>query len=162
MRRKSFAGVRCSVAQSLEVVGGWWTLLIVRDLMFGVTRFDALQSRLGIARNVLADRLSGLVEAGVVEKVPYQQHPERFEYRLTPKGVDLWPVLTALREWGDRWAAPEGPPVETVHRTCGHTTHVVPTCASCGEVLEAPDLQPVPGPGAGDPPLVPRPPGDAR
>jgi DNA-binding HxlR family transcriptional regulator len=155
VRRKSFEGVRCSVAQALEIVGEWWTLLIVRDLLFGVTRFDPLQARLGIARNVLADRLAGLVEAGVVEKVPYQRHPERFEYRLTPKGVDLWTVVTALREWGDRWAAPEGPPVEMVHRPCGHATHVVPTCASCGEVLEARELQPVRGPGAGDEPLVP-------
>lgn len=147
--------MRCSVAQALEVVGEWWTLLIVRDLLLGVTRFDALQHRLGIARNVLADRLAGLVEAGVVEKARYQEHPERFEYRLTPKGRDLWAVVAALREWGDKWAAPHGVPVQAVHRGCGHVTQVVPACSTCGELLEGQDLQMVVGPGAGDDPVLP-------
>lgn len=147
--------MRCSVAQALEVVGEWWTLLIVRDLLLGVTRFDALQHRLGIARNVLADRLAGLVEAGVVEKARYQEHPERFEYRLTPKGRDLWTVVAALREWGDKWAAPHGVPVQVVHRRCGHVTQVVPACSACGELLERRDLQMVVGPGAGDDPVLP-------
>ena len=150
MRRKSFEDMRCSVAQALEIVGEWWTLLIVRDLMLGVTRFDDLQERLGIARNVLVDRLRTLVDAGVVERRKYQDGPERFEYRLTEKGADLWLVVTALREWGDRWAAPEGPPVEMVHRTCGEVTTVVPHCSACGEVLQRRDLRMVVGPGDGE------------
>lgn len=145
--------MRCSVAQTLELVGEWWTLLIVRDLQLGVTRFEDFQSRLGIARNVLADRLRGLVDAGIVEKVPYQQHPERFDYRLTEKGADLWGVVNAMRQWGDRWAAPDGPPLEFVHRTCGNVTTLVPTCDVCGEVVERTDVRAVAGPGAGRDPL---------
>jgi DNA-binding HxlR family transcriptional regulator len=149
MRRKSFEDMHCSVAQTLEVVGEWWTLLIVRDLLLGVTRFDALQERLGIARNVLTDRLRTLVDAGVVERHRYQDNPERFDYRLTDKGRDLWLVVTAMREWGDRWAAPGGPPIEMEHRSCGHVASVVPTCSACGEVLQRGDLRMVPGPGGG-------------
>lgn len=149
--------MRCSIAQALEVVGEWWTLLIVRDLLMGVTRFEDLQERLGIARNVLSDRLRTLVDAGVVERRKYQDNPERFDYHLTDKGRDLWVVVTAMREWGDRWSAPAGPPVEVVHRTCGNVTTIVPTCSACGEVLERRDLQLVPGPGGGSPLLAARP-----
>ena len=101
MRRTSFEDVRCSVAQALEVVGEWWTLLIVRDLFLGVRRFDGIQRRLGIARNVLTDRLDHLVARGVVERRPYQANPVRHEYVLTEKGKALWPVIEALRAWGD-------------------------------------------------------------
>src|SRR5690606_17458152 len=82
-------------------------------------------------------------------------HPPRYDYRLTPKGRDLWTVATAMRQWGDRWAAPAGPPVETVHRTCGHRAEIVPTCSACGEPVAPQDLEPVLGPGATDPDLVP-------
>lgn len=100
MRRASFSDMNCSVAQSLEIVGEWWTLLIIRDAFFGVTRFDAFSERLGIARNVLTQRLETLVEHGVFTKEPYQDKPVRYDYRLTEKGRDLWLVLTALRQWG--------------------------------------------------------------
>lgn len=149
--------MNCSVAQGLEVVGEWWTLLIVRDALFGVTRFDDFQSRLGIARNILDRRLRHLVAEGVMERVAYQDSPPRYDYRLTAKGRDLWPVVTALREWGDRWAAPHGAPVEMLHTPCGHTTHVVPTCGACGERLAPSDLRPVDGPGADDPAFIPAP-----
>jgi DNA-binding HxlR family transcriptional regulator len=155
VQRTSFRDVNCSIAQCLEVVGEWWTMLIVRDALFGVSRFDDFQARLGISRNVLNHRLSHLVDHGVLERVPYQDHPPRYDYRLTAKGRDLWHVATAMREWGDRWAAPNGPPVEAIHRPCGHTTELVPTCAACGERVEGPDLQPVPGPGATDPDFLP-------
>ena len=112
VRRASFQDMNCSVAQCLEVVGEWWTLLIVRDALFGVRRFDDFQARLGISRNVLNQRLSRLVDEGVLERVAYQDHPPRYEYRPTAKGVDLWTVVDAMRRWGDRWAAPDGPPVE--------------------------------------------------
>ena len=103
--------MHCSVAQCLEVVGEWWSMLIVRDVFMGVTRFDAFQERLGISRNILNQRLTHLVEMGVLKKVLYSEHPPRYEYRLTDKGRDLWPVLTAMRQWGDKYAAPDGPPL---------------------------------------------------
>ncbi len=150
MQRVSFEDMNCSVAQCLEVVGEWWSLLIVRDALIGVSRFDEFQSRLGISRNVLNDRLSRLVAEGVLQKVPYQHHPPRYDYRLTTKGRELWPVLNAMREWGDRWAAPDGPPVELVHRPCGHEISAELRCSACGEVLEQRDLRLVPGPGAAE------------
>lgn len=140
--------MHCSVAQTLEVVGEWWTLLIVRDALFGVTRFDEFQDRLGIARNVLTQRLDTLVEHGVMDKVPYQDKPVRYDYRLTDKGKDLWLVIAALRQWGDRWAAPDGAPVVLIHGGCGQEVEVAPTCSSCGEPLERSALLPHMGPGA--------------
>ena len=109
MERKSFADMDCSVAQCLEVVGEWWSMLIVRDVFLGVSRFDDFQRRLGISRNILQQRLARLVDAGVLARVPYSEHPPRYDYRLTDKGRDLWPVLTAMRQWGDRYARPVGP-----------------------------------------------------
>ena len=103
MERKSLADLHCSVAQCLEIVGEWWSMLILRDVFLGVTRFDDIQERLGISRNILSRRLRTLVDAGVLKKVRYSEHPPRFEYRLTKKGVDLWPVLTAMRQWGERY-----------------------------------------------------------
>jgi DNA-binding HxlR family transcriptional regulator len=148
MERKSFERMSCSVAQCLEVIGEWWTMLIVRDLFLGVRRFDELQERLGIARNVLAQRLAKLVEAEVIEKRAYQENPPRYDYVLTDKGRDLWPVLTAMRQWGDRHAAPGGAPLEIVHRACGHVSELVMTCKHCGEAVSHRDVQPRRGPGA--------------
>jgi DNA-binding HxlR family transcriptional regulator len=155
VQRTSFQDVNCSVAQCLEAVGEWWSLLIVRDALFGVSRFDDFQARLGISRNVLNQRLTHLVDQGVLEKVAYQDHPPRYDYRPTAKGVDLWTVVDAMRQWGDRWAAPDGPRVEMVHRRCGHRAEVVPTCSVCGETVEAAEVQPVLGPGATDPSFLP-------
>jgi DNA-binding HxlR family transcriptional regulator len=149
MRRTSFEDMHCSVAQALEVVGEWWSLLIVRDALLGVTRFESFQRRLGIARNVLQDRLERLVDAEVLVRVPYQDNPPRFDYRLTDKGRDLWPVLTALRQWGDRWAAPDGPPAQMEHRSCGHLVDAEYHCSHCGERLELKDLGMHAGPGIG-------------
>jgi DNA-binding HxlR family transcriptional regulator len=151
MERKSFADMHCSVAQCLEVVGEWWTILILRDVFLGVTRFDDFQERLWISRNILNHRLNGLVEAGILAKVVYSEHPPRFDYRLTDKGRDLWPVLIAMRQWGDKYAAPAGPPLVATHRGCGHVADAVMTCSSCGEPLGARDLRAAPGPGAVEP-----------
>jgi DNA-binding HxlR family transcriptional regulator len=148
VQRTSFRDMNCSIAQCLEVVGEWWSLLIVRDAFLGVTRFDDFQVRLGISRNVLNQRLSRLVEEGVLERVPYQERPTRWDYRLTDKGRDLWHVLTAMRQWGDRWVAPGGAPVQLVHKACGHLTEAVPTCSECGEALHARAVRAVPGPGS--------------
>jgi DNA-binding HxlR family transcriptional regulator len=155
VQRTSFRDVNCSIAQCLEVLGDWWTPLIVRDALLGVSRFDDFQSRLGVSRNVLNQRLHHLVAEGVLERVPYQDHPPRYDYRLTGKGADLWGVLTAMRQWGDRWAAPGGPPVEVVHRPCGHRAEAVASCSACGEPMVPRDLEPVPGSGATDPDFIP-------
>jgi DNA-binding HxlR family transcriptional regulator len=151
MERKSFADMHCSVAQCLEVVGEWWSMLILRDVFLGVTRFDDFQKRLGIARNILNQRLNHLVEHGVLEKVLYSDRPPRFDYRLTTKGRDLWPVLTAMRQWGDRYAAPDGPPLELTHKSCGHVADAVMVCSACSERIEARDVRAGPGPGAVEP-----------
>ncbi len=147
MERKSFADMDCSVAQCLEVVGEWWSMLILRDAFFGVTRFDDFQKRLGISRNVLHQRLDTLVAAGVLVRIPYSEHPPRSEYRLTDKGRDLWPVLTAMRQWGDRHAAPNGARIQLVHKGCGATTDVELVCAACHEPVGARDVRAVGGPG---------------
>jgi DNA-binding HxlR family transcriptional regulator len=143
MDRKSFTAMDCSVAQCLEVVGEWWSMLIIRDTFLGVTRFDDFQRRLGISRNILNDRLNTLVDAGVLTRVPYSEHPPRHDYRLTDKGRDLWPVITAMRQWGDRYAAPDGPPMRVTHRACGAVTEAVLVCASCGEALGPRDVEAV-------------------
>jgi DNA-binding HxlR family transcriptional regulator len=147
VERKSFADMHCSVAQCLEVVGEWWSMLIIRDAFLGVTRFDDFQARLGIARNILNQRLTRLVEEGVLDKVAYSEHPPRYDYRLTAKGRDLWPVLTALRQWGDKHAAPDGPPLKVMHKKCGKVSQALMTCSACGEHLTARDVRAVPGPG---------------
>ena len=139
----------CSVAQCLEVVGEWWTMLIIRDAFFGVTRFDQFQQRLGIARNVLQQRLERLVEQQVLERTAYSEHPPRYDYRLTTKGRDLWPVLNAMRQWGDDYAAPEGPPISLVHKNCGKQTHVDLVCSECGESINARSVRVVAGEGRG-------------
>ncbi|MBE7519193.1 MAG: helix-turn-helix transcriptional regulator [Thermoflexaceae bacterium] len=142
MRRTSFASMNCSVARTLEVVGEWWTMLIVREAFFGVRRFDSMQQRLGIARNVLATRLQSLVDHGILERRRYQERPERFEYRLTEKGLDLYPVLVAMMRWGDRWTVGEdGPPVTLLHQPCGNETTPMTTCSACGEALLARDMR---------------------
>lgn len=154
VQRTSFEDMECSVARCLEIVGEWWSLLIVRDAMLGVIRFDDFQARLGISRNILTQRLNRLVDNDVLKRVPYSEHPPRFEYRLTAKGRDLWLVVTAMRQWGDRWASPTGSPVLMRHSPakhsdgCGQIVSAVPTCSGCGEILEPRAVTPVPGPGA--------------
>ena len=155
VERKSFAGMDCSVAQCLEVVGEWWSMLIMRDCFLGVTRFDDFQRRLGISRNILQQRLSRLVDHGLLARVPYQEHPPRHDYRLTDKGRDLWPVINAMRQWGDKYAAPSGPPVRITHHGCGEVTHTLDVCAECGEPVGPRDVKALAGPGRAEPGLVP-------
>jgi DNA-binding HxlR family transcriptional regulator len=140
--------MNCSVARTLEVVGEWWSLLIVRDAILGVRRFDDFQQRLGISRNILTQRLHRLVEQDVLERVPYQDNPPRYEYRLTPKGRDLWLVLTAMRQWGEKWEPLEAGPASVLEHAsgCGKAMQVVPTCSECGAVVSRDDLRLVPGP----------------
>jgi DNA-binding HxlR family transcriptional regulator len=149
VQRTSFESKNCSIAQCLEAIGEWWSVLIVRDAFLGVRRFDDFQARLGISRNILSTRLNRLVEVGVLERVRYHDHPPRAEYHLTEKGRDLWSVLTAMREWGDRWAAPDGPPLQVVHTTCGHVATTATVCAHCGEPIGLGSVHARPGPAAG-------------
>ncbi|WP_037668501.1 winged helix-turn-helix transcriptional regulator [Streptomyces griseus] len=116
-RRTSMEDSTCAVAQALDVVGDWWTLLVVRDTARGLHRFDELQSELGLSRKVLAERLRLLVEADVLTKVPYQDRPVRHEYRLTPRGRALLPVLIALQDWGDAWVLGDGTTTATAAET---------------------------------------------
>src|SRR4051812_29482724 len=110
MLRNDYENQICAIAGSLELIGERWTLLIIRDAFLGIRRFDDFQRHLGIARNVLQTRLERLVDAGILRRARYQERPERFEYRLTSKGVDLWPVLVSLMHWGNRHVYPDGPP----------------------------------------------------
>lgn len=149
MRRASFRDMNCSIAQALEIIGEWWTLLIIRDAFLGVTRFDDFQERLGISRNILTARLQTLVDAGVLDRAVYDEARGRADYVLTRKGRALVPVLTALRQWGDEWiVGREHAPLEAVHSGCGTRTRAVLHCETCGERLRAGDVELVAGPGA--------------
>jgi DNA-binding HxlR family transcriptional regulator len=148
MLGRNYEGQNCSIAKSLELIGERWTMLIVREVFLGNRRFDEMAARLDIARNVLTSRLSRLVDEGVLTKVRYQERPERFEYRLTEKGIDLWPVIVSLLQFGDRYYAPDGPPVVLRHKGCGGEVDAHRTCARCGERLTARDVKGEPGPGA--------------
>jgi len=151
MAIKAFAELNCSIAQPLAFLGERWALLVVRDVSIGRRRFDEIQDSLGVATNVLSQRLATLVDEGILERRRYSEHPERFEYRLTEKGRELVPVLLALLRWGDKWTAgPDGPPLETVHTECDHSFHMVPTCSHCGEEVRAGNVRPRIGPGATD------------
>jgi DNA-binding HxlR family transcriptional regulator len=145
---RTYDSQTCSIAAALEVVGERWSLLVVRDAFRGVRRFDDFQRNLGIARNVLQARLERLVGAGVLERRLYNERPPRYEYRLTEKGVALWPVIVALMKWGDRHAYPDGPPVVLEHLDCGGELDDRRTCTRCGATLEARDVRTRPGPGA--------------
>ncbi|HEY5453929.1 MAG TPA: helix-turn-helix domain-containing protein [Acidothermaceae bacterium] len=147
MLPRDYAAENCSIARTLEVVGDRWTLLIVREALAGVTRFDVFLERLGVARNVLADRLARLVEEGILDRCAYQQRPVRCDYVVTEKGHDLWPVLASLMAWGDRYTAPNGAPRVLTHAGCGGRAHQVVMCASCGWELASGELITRPGPG---------------
>lgn len=137
----------CSVARALSVVGERWTLLILRDAFFGTRRFDQFQRNLGITRHRLSERLGKLVEQGVLTRVPYSERPKRHEYRLTRKGLALYPVLMTLARWGDEWMdRGEGPPLEYVHEACGAVTRPVLTCSECSEPLRPQEVTPRVGP----------------
>jgi DNA-binding HxlR family transcriptional regulator len=142
MRGVALSELHCSVARSLDVVGERWTLLVLRDAFQGKRRFEEFSRSLPVARNVLTDRLRTLVEHEVLERRQYQERPPRYEYRLTPKGMDLYPVIVALIQWGDRYlAGADGPPVDIVHRDCGGAVGAAAVCHDCGNPVHARDAQ---------------------
>jgi DNA-binding HxlR family transcriptional regulator len=134
--------MNCSIAQSLEILGEWWTLLIVRDAFLGVTRFEDFQERLGIARNILTTRLDTLVEAEILERQIYDEARGRADYKLTAKGRALWPVITTLRQWGDKYLLGKGnEPVLARHETCGSTAPAHLSCSHCNEKINPRDIK---------------------
>jgi DNA-binding HxlR family transcriptional regulator len=142
MRGVPLSSLHCSIARTLDIVGERWTLLVLRDAFNGVRRFEDFAARLPIARNVLTDRLQTLVEHGILRRHQYQERPDRYEYRLTARGMELYPVLIALLQWGDRHLAGEdGPPVEVRHTACGHHVAAAVVCTGCGETLTARDTR---------------------
>jgi DNA-binding HxlR family transcriptional regulator len=146
---ESFASQTCSVARTLAIVGERWTLLVLTELFLGRRRFEEIQAERPIATNILSRRLETLVDEGIAERRRYSDHPNRFEYHLTEKGLELLPVVLALVGWGDRrTAGRSGPPVEIVHTDCGHPFHLVPTCSHCGEEIHPESLRARLGPGA--------------
>ncbi len=136
MSPRTYENIYCSVARSIEIIGERWTMLILRDAFYGIRRFDDFQNSLGIARNILTSRLNGLVEAGIMRKVPYQEHPVRHEYRVTEKGRELVPVITTLLAWGDKWES-EDAPIALIHEDCHLATRAKVVCVHCSEELTA-------------------------
>lgn len=129
----------CPVARTLDLVGEWWTLLIVRDALHGARRFEEFKAT-GIADNILATRLQKLTEAGILKRRRYQTRPERYEYLLTAKGRSLGPIVMALRQWGKRWTS--GTDMSRIrHETCGHDLTLEAYCLACDERVEAHDVE---------------------
>jgi DNA-binding HxlR family transcriptional regulator len=139
MSPRSYDNLNCSVARTMEQIGERWTILILRDAFYGVRRFDDFQSDLGVARNILTNRLNHLVSGGIMRKERYQDNPPRYEYRLTEKGRDLIPVITTMLAWGNRWES-EKDPVDLIHMDCNHKMHAVAVCSECGEGIDAHNL----------------------
>ncbi|MFG3257740.1 winged helix-turn-helix transcriptional regulator [Streptomyces sp. NPDC048172] len=148
MTRTPLSDVACSIARATDLFGDAWTALIMRDVLLGIRRFDALAEDLGLSRKVLAARLARLVEEGVLTRERYQESPPREEYVATEKGQELYPVLLALMAWGDKWyAEPVGPPARIRHDACGHLATPVVSCDACHGPLTLTDTTQLPGPG---------------
>ena len=144
---KDFPRDACSMASTLEVIGERWTMHVLRESFLGVRRFEDYRRNIGVARNILSDRLNTLVTEGILRRELYSDRPPRYEYRLTRKGIDLHEILIALMKWGNRWTPNEdGPAVVLRHRECGGTVEPVLSCPDCGEPVHAWDLEALPGP----------------
>src|SRR5262245_43422844 len=150
MERKSFSAMACPIARSLERVGEWWSMLILRDALRGYTRFDQFQRSLGIAPNMLARRLNALVEAGVLEKRRNSEHPPRDEYLPTERGREFWPTLVMLLSWGNKHFAPEGASVQLINAATGEPVEPIVTDAATGRPIRKPDYAMAAGPAASE------------
>ncbi|MDV6277070.1 helix-turn-helix domain-containing protein [Rhodococcus erythropolis] len=148
MRRTSFERWPCSIARTMDLVGDAWTPLVLREVFYGTTRFDDFQHTLGIARNTLTDRLRRLVDEEMLTKRRYQEKPDRYDYELTDKGRDFFPVLAAMNAWGDKWTTDSaGVPVVLRHEACGHDTVATVVCSECSVPLQIDDVTARLGPG---------------
>jgi DNA-binding HxlR family transcriptional regulator len=146
---EAFEKQNCAIAQTLAFLGERWTMLVLREVFLGRRRFDQMQAELGIASNVLSARLATLLDEGILERHPYSEHPQRYEYRLTEKGRELQPVLLEMMKWGNRHKV-DAPPVIAIHTDCGHAMEPVETCSHCGGELTTRNVRPELGPGAND------------
>jgi len=159
MKHDELEDLYCSVARTWSVIGERWTMMILRECFRGERRYDHFRSKLGLGSNVLNDRLRVLVAEGVLERVRYQEKPDRYEYVLAEKGRDFYPVLAAMIAWGDHWlSGEEGPPIVLRHKPCGHDMTARVVCSECGEPISARDVRARLGPGypADRPPPGPR------
>lgn len=148
MKWSEVGSLSCSVARTASVIGDRWTILILRNAFLRIRRFEDFQSNLGITRHLLAGRLKRLVDEGILTRTPYQESPPRYEYRLTSKGRQLYPVLISMAAWGDAFMDEgKGPPVLYRHEPCGHTVTPRLSCPDCGEAVHAHEITPLPGPG---------------
>jgi DNA-binding HxlR family transcriptional regulator len=148
MKRTDTSEWPCTIARSVDVLGDHWNLLIIRQACLGTRRFDDFQAALGTGRNILSRRLGRLVDEGLLTRVEYQHKPLRHEYRLTPKGRDVYPILAAMAAWGDRWlTGPEGTPLILHHTYCDHDMHAVVVCSECEQPLDVRQVRAAPGPG---------------
>jgi len=144
---RDFPRDACSVASTLEVIGERWTMHVLREAFLGVRRFEDFRRNIGVARNILSDRLNTLVAEGILRRELYSTRPPRHEYRLTRKGIDLHGILIELMKWGDSWAPnPDGPAIVLRHRDCGQVVEPVLACPDCGKPVHAWDLEALPGP----------------
>jgi len=142
MRWSQIDQQECSIARALSVVGDRWTMMVLREAFMRTRRFEDFQARTGAPRQILSERLKSLVDDGVLERRKYSERPDRYEYRLTEKGLDLYPVVVSLLRWGDRWMTDrKGAPVALRPRDCGHLMHPELACPECGEWLEARDIE---------------------
>jgi DNA-binding HxlR family transcriptional regulator len=138
----------CTVARSADVLGDHWNLLLIRQACLGTRRFDGFHTELGIGRNILTQRLARLVHEGLFTKTPYRETPPRYEYRLTDKGRDVYPILAAMAAWGERWlTGPEGTPLVLHHTSCDHDMHAVVVCSECDEPIDVREVRAMAGPG---------------
>ncbi len=139
MSRSNLSLQTCSIARAVSQMGDEWTFMILRELFLGTRRFDDFQRLTGMSSHLLSKRLRKLESHRVIRRNAYSDHPPRYEYRLTEKGRDLWPVIIALKQWGDKWLTEGAPPVQIRHKKCGHLTNPGMTCSECGEAMSALD-----------------------
>jgi DNA-binding HxlR family transcriptional regulator len=139
---QTFQRVRpCSVARTLQIIGDRWSFMVIREMFFGVRRFDEFQVNLGIASNILTDRLQRLSDNGVIARRLYQTRPDRYEYRFTTEGLDLYASMIVMMHWGDKWLSNGRVPLILRHRTCQHDFYAQVVCSECGEELDPHDMQ---------------------
>jgi len=148
MQRTDTSDWPCTIARSASILGDHWNLLLIRQACQGTRRFGDFQAALGVGRNILSQRLGGLVEQGLLARVEYQRKPPRYEYRLTDKGREVYPILAAMAAWGDRWlTGPEGTPLVLHHASCGHDMRAEVKCSECGGLLDVREIRASRGPG---------------
>lgn len=142
MRTSQLVKMTCTIARAVDAIGDPWTIMIMKELFLGQRRFDDIQMYTGMSPHLLSVRMKKLEKRGIVQRRAYQQRPTRYEYRLTEKGIDLWPILVALKDWSARWGRwPEGEPLNIRHKACGHVTALKVVCSHCDEPINARDVR---------------------